>query len=55
MIESRWNNDRQIGGLIAFYESLLKLCVRGMRRTIARRIPHSEKPTKELLGDLPER
>jgi glycosyltransferase involved in cell wall biosynthesis len=55
MIDSRWNNDRQIGGLVKFYENLVEQSSRGMERAAARRIPREESPAKELLGDSPER
>jgi len=50
MIESRWNNERQIEGLIHFYGSLLERA-----RHAEHRMPRGKTAAKELLEDWSER
>ena len=52
MIESQWNNERQIEGLLGFYARLLETSSRG---TVARNVPREQSSVKGLLGDLSER
>jgi glycosyltransferase involved in cell wall biosynthesis len=53
-IETDWNNEAQVDGLVSFYESLLSKA--GTRRVTARRVPCSTlKSIKELPADLSER
>jgi glycosyltransferase involved in cell wall biosynthesis len=55
-IETQWNNERQVDGLISFYRKLAERCAGGTRRAEARRIPPSAiSQVKEVPADLSER
>jgi len=56
MVETGWNNDRQVDGLIRFYGKLLQQCSRETQQAMTRRVPPTAlASSKGLPGDLSER